>query len=157
MHERINQIIDFLMDKIARRRDPIGISLEALSQQLLQKGYTEGEINKAVEWVIMNLNQDQVGGTVRGRGVPPPALRILVPEERHFFAEDAYGYLIQLQSLGIISPIHIEQVLERCFMMGLNRVELEDVKLVVTQVLLGRATTHTTPRGVYSAGNDILN
>lgn len=157
MQEKIDQIIEFLISEISTISDAYTLNLERISEQLLQEGYTEGEIHKAVEWVVLNLNQDRSSFAERLNRKNPPSLRVLIAEELNFFSSEAYGYIIQLQTLGIVSPLQIEQIIERCFLNGLNRVEIGEVKTVVSQVLLGKEIENDYTDTVYMPGNDIIN
>ncbi|NIS37888.1 DUF494 domain-containing protein, partial [Candidatus Saccharibacteria bacterium] len=65
-------------------------------------------------------------------------MRTLTTDELNFFTPEAYGYLIQIQLLGIVTPLQIEQIIDRCFFMGITRIDVKDVKVVVTQILLGK-------------------
>lgn len=157
MQERIDEIIKLLIKEISQLSDPVGLDLKRLSDRLLEEGYTEREIHKAVEWVITNLNNDQDPDASKASRHSPPSLRILISEEQNFFTPEAYGYLIQLQSLGIVNPLQVEHIIERCFLMGLNRVGVEDLKTVVSQILLGKEIGNFNTDSVYHPGNDRIN
>ncbi len=159
MQERINEIIDFLIKEISQLTEPAttGLNLEALSEKLLEEGYTEPEIHTAVEWVIANLSKEHLSTPSKTQGKKLPSLRILVAEELNFFTTEAYGYLIQLQTLGIIGPMQVEQIIERCFFMGLARIDVEELKSIVFQVLLGKEMGSIYNKTVYHPGNDKLN
>jgi len=157
MQERIDEIIRFLIKEISQLSDPVGLDLKKLSDLLLKEGYTEREIHKAVEWVITNLNNDEMPATSPAGSRNQPSLRILISEEQNFFTAQAYGYLIQLQSLGIVNPLQVEQIIERCFLMGLNRIDVEDLKTVVSQILLGKEIGNFNTNSVYHPGNDRIN
>ncbi len=157
MQERINKIIQLLIEEVAQLADPMGLNVEKLSQKLLKKGYTEGEIHQAVKWLIMNLNKDMLG-TARKPGTRPlPALRVLVAEELTFFTPPAHGYLIQLQTLGLAGALQIEQIIERCFLTGFPHIDIEEVKAIASQVLLGKEPGTFKTDAVYYPGNDNLN
>lgn len=157
MQERVNEIIDFLIQEISRQADPLGLNLDVISERLLDKGYTEPEIHKAVEWVIMNLGAKELSRGDKDPSAQTPSMRVLISEELNFFSPESYGYLIHLQSLGILSPLMVEQVIERCFVMGLGRVELDDLKVVVSQALLGKDLGKHNTDAIYHPGNDRLN
>ena len=157
MHERINEIIEFLMNAISTGSETVGLNLEHLSEKLLEEGYTEKEIHKAVEWVILNLNPEDIPVQQSQDQTSTPALRTLIAEEVSFFTKEAYGYLIQMQVLGILSPLKIEQVIEKAFLIGISRIDLEEIKGVVTQVLMGPDNNLSGPAFLLSTGNDFVN
>ncbi|MGH1365694.1 MAG: DUF494 family protein [Calditrichia bacterium] len=163
MRERISKIIEMLIREMTDLPDPFGGHIEALSRKLLDAGYTQGEINKAVEWVITNFDESQGPLQNLENAKNMPSLRLLSAEEMNFFSPEAYGYLIQVQALSIVSPLQIEQIIERCFLMGLSRIETEDIKTVVSQILLGKEPgglgSENTGRSevMYHPGNDKIN
>ena len=105
----------------------------------------------------MTLDVGVFPGRRRQGHKPPPPIRMLIPEEMHFFNADAHGYLIQLQALELVDALQVEQIIERCFLMGLSRVELDDLKMVVSQFLLGKELGTFDTDAVYYPGNDRLN
>lgn len=159
MQEKVDEIIEFLIKEISQLAEPVvlGLNLEALSEQLLKEGYTEREIHKAVEWIISNVSKERLASPPPRSGKPFPSLRILVAEELSFFTAEAYGYLLQLQTLGVISSMQVEQVIERCFFMGLTKIDVEELKIIVFQVLLGKGIGTRKRKTVYYHGNDRLN
>ena len=163
MRERISKIIELLIREMTDLPDPFGGHIEMLSRKLLDAGYTQGEINKAVEWVITNFD-DSTGplqNLVNAKNMP--SLRLLSSEEMNFFSSEAYGYLIQVQALSIVGPLQIEQIIERCYVMGLSTIEVEDIKTIVSQILLGKEpsslSVNKTGRSevMYHPGNDMIN
>jgi len=62
--------------------------------------------------------------------------------------------LIQIQKLKLVSPLQMEHILDRCLMMGMELVTLEDVKSVTTQILLGKETGFSDTDALYYPGND---
>ena len=157
MQERVNKIIDLLLKEISQLSEPVTFDLEQVSQRLLEQGYTESEIDKAVQWVIMNLTRQQLPPGTKPSRKRSPSLRILTPEELHFFSREAYGYLLQLQSLGIINALLVEQIIERCFLMGLTRIDVEELKAIISRVLLEEHGGSTGSGRVYLPGNDKIN
>ncbi len=157
MQERVNKIIDFLLQEISQSSESVQFDLEKISQRLLAEGYTEREIDKAVQWVIMNLGKRQVPPHFHKTGKETPSIRVLMPEEIRFFTKAAYGYLIQLQSLGILNALQIEPVIERCFIMGLHEVDVEELRAIISQVLMEDWKDPSATNSVFSPGNDKIN
>ena len=158
MHERITKIIEFLINAISTGAETPDPNFEHLSEMLLEKGFTEKEIHKAVEWVILNLNPEDVPIRQQPDVRFSPALRTLIAEEISFFSKEAYGHLIQMQLLGILNPIQVEQVIERAFMLGISRIDLEEIRAIVTQVLLGQGQDPAfLPSLLLAPGNDRVN
>lgn len=157
MQERIEKIIEFLIEEIFVRERSKTSSVEELSKLLLKKGFTQKEIHRALEQLLHTLDMKAFQGWKRRDRSTTPALRILIPEELSFFSKEAYGYLIQLQVLGLIDALKVEQIIERCFLMGMGKVGIDDVKTVVSQFLLGKELGTFDTDAVFYPGNDKLN
>ncbi len=141
MHHKILEIIEFLISELDDSKESLQPDIDQLSQKLLEKGYTENDIQKAVDWIVDYVNRskkfEEFPGTADREGL---RLRLLTPIERKIFSREAQGLLIQFQQLGLLKPAQVEQIIDRCFMFGLDRVEVEDIKLILMQVLLGKET-----------------
>ncbi|RMG34958.1 MAG: DUF494 family protein [Methanobacteriota archaeon] len=157
MQERINEIIDWLLQELSHSSEPYHLDFEAISQKLLEKGYTEREIHKALEWIIMNITKDRNLIPKRSGKKSPPPIRLLLEEELRFFTPESYGYLLNLQSMGILNGLQVEQVIERCFLSGLVRVEVEELKNIVSQILMEERGKTSASNHFYHPGNDRIN
>ncbi len=157
MQEKISEIIDLLIKEIAQLSEPVHFNYDHVSRKLLKKGYSEPEIHKAVEWVLTNINRKEVSVSIRPTEQRVLPFRMLIEEERNFFSPEAYGYLIQLQSLKMVNVLQVEQIIETCFMLGHTYVELNDMKTVVSEILLGKKIGTLGTDSVYHPGNDKIN
>ncbi len=157
MQEKINQIIRYLLKEISEYGGVHGPNIEKLSRQLIKEGYTEPEIHQAVEWVITNLGEENLPADYPTPAAETPSLRYLTPEEQVFFSKEAYGYLIQLQSLRILDPLRVEHIIEYSVLGGLDKVDLENLKSITAQVLLGKEIGTFNTDAVYHPGNDRIN
>ncbi len=138
MQDRIVEIILYLMGEMGRGQRPLGeVNLGPLSE----RGYTDGEISTAFSWLFDRFAAEGtgvggsfgrgLGGTTPGRG---GSVRVLHEAERMVVTPAAYGYLIQLRALDLLSDHDVEQILERIMMMGPDRVELADIKQLASQI-----------------------
>ncbi|MFQ5648561.1 MAG: DUF494 family protein [bacterium] len=134
MNERVVEILIYLMSAI-RKNHNVTQKLDLLSENLIQKGYSESEISNAFTWLLDKLNYESEE-IVQNQG---PALkhsfRHLHEIERSVISTEAYGYIIQLTELGIIDELDVEQILERAMIMGTPQVIVEDIKSIVAAML----------------------
>ena len=133
MSERVVEILIYIMSEL-RRSKKYSQKLDLLSEDLIERGYTESEISSALTWLVNRLNLDSEEVVQRQE----PALRShrhLHEIERTMISTAAYGYIIQLKELGILDDLEVEEVLERTLMLGTAEVEIEDIKSVVTGIL----------------------
>ena len=134
MNERVVEILVYIMSEIRNRRAGVG-RLEALSQDLLEQGYSESEISSAFAWLFERLDQDLERIDEDFGGVGHPTFRILHEAERMVIEPDAYGYLVQLHELGIIDEAEMEAVIDRAMMLGTNTVDVDAIRSIVASVL----------------------
>ncbi len=156
MQERIIEIIEYIVSEISK---PTGVQppdFKSLSRVLLEKGYTEKEIRKAIQWVKTHYH----GGGVKQTEAPkalPRAYRFLSREERKIFTPEAYGYLLQLQMLGVLTPLLVEEILEQSFLVGMGEVDFPLIRKIVAQVLMGKDAQNLETDAVIFPGNDKIN
>lgn len=157
MPERVIKIIEYIIQEFSQQREHKFPDIDKLSKKLLKKGFTEPEIEKAVEWVLEYIKSDSTNSQQIENEDQFPPLRFLSPAESTYFSAEAYAYLIQLQRLLIITPLQAEQIIEHCYMIGLNRIELEDLKSITFQYLLQRHPGINRSNMFYHPGNDKIN
>ena len=129
MFAKIVEILVILMDDI-KRRGFAEKRLALLSDELQNRGYSKQEISTALSWIIDRMSLREP--------VPDPSpdsFRVLHNIERVFISPEAHGYLIQLLTLGIISPIEAERVIERIMMSSTPRQGLDELKNMVMEIL----------------------
>ena len=102
---------------------------DPLTQDLINRGYTQSEIETAM--FLYHSRQDG-SRTVRTSGViNQNAFRVLHDVEKAILTTDAYGYLISLNQLGLISVEEMDSIIERAVMLGGRRVDMEEIKMFV--------------------------
>ncbi|NOZ55385.1 MAG: DUF494 domain-containing protein [Calditrichaeota bacterium] len=134
MSERVVEILVYIMSEIRNRGGSTG-GLEALSQDLLEQGYSESEISSAFAWLFERLDQDLDRVDEDFGRVGHESFRILHDAERMVIEPDAYGYLLQLHELGIIDEAELEAVVDRAMMLGMNAIDVATMRSIVASVL----------------------
>ena len=66
----------------------------------------------------------------------PPPVRVFTPEEEVFLTTEARGYLIKLHSAGLLNAAQLERVIDRAFECWTEEISLEQVRFLVSAVLL---------------------
>lgn len=130
MQERIIEIIIFLLEKFQQKPDKEN-NLD-LSQELVDRGYTDNEINLAFSWISNHL---QSRPTDLGGNYAMDADRSYEDLEKLIITPEAYGYLLQLFHLGMLKDYDIEDVIDRAVSKGSNQVTLEDVKAIAVSLI----------------------
>ncbi len=157
MQQKIIEIIEFLIAEIDRLQEPHFPDLDSLSKKLLEKGYTEKDIEEAVEWISEFIDRtDAKAGDKQNLLTNKSALRMLNGFEKKMFSSEAHGFLLQIQKLGLVSASQIEQIIDRCMMIGMEGISLEEVKAVTVQFLIGKETGFADTNAVFHPGNETI-
>jgi len=134
MTERVVEILIYIMSELRRDRK-YSQKLDALSKDLIQRGYTQSEISSALTWIMnrLSIDTEEVSDSERPS---QSSHRHLHEIERAVLSTEAYGYVIQLKELGIIDELDVEELLERALMLGTSEVGVDDIKSIVATLLL---------------------
>jgi uncharacterized protein Smg (DUF494 family) len=127
MNERIIDIILYLVTQI-RQETPI----EQIDiKRLVSDGYTDAEIGAAFSWLADRTEYGHYDRLMR----PRTTFRVLHESERMLFRQDAYGYMLQLLEIGLLSDIEFEVIINRAQMGGLGGLHILDVKEMISTLL----------------------
>lgn len=157
MQQKIMKIIEFLISEMDSISDRGHLDIDYLSKKLLEKGYSENDIQRAVEWIegVVKPPESLSGGA--GESQPADvSLRLLDNFERSIFSQDAYSFLIQLQQLRLVTYAQLEQIIDRCMMFGLDRIEYDEVRNIAFQFLMGNEGEDRGARATFYPGNDSI-
>lgn len=152
MQEKIVEILIYLIGEL-RKNTPIGdIDLTVLSQ----RGYTTTEISTAFNWLFEKISHGENLITDTAE-TSPHSHRVLHEAERSVISADAYGYLIQLRELGLITEMDIEVLIDRVMMSGYMMVEIEEIKSLVAALMVENDDSFNTGSRTMLNGKDIIN
>lgn len=110
--------------------------------------YTVSELSAAYSWVLQHGSELSMR---RKRQIP----RVLHIAERMVFSKEAWGWLLELQSLGLIDHTGIERIIERIMMQFHGKVTLSMVKEIVGPFLLENDRMSHNTTGL--KGNESIN
>jgi uncharacterized protein Smg (DUF494 family) len=134
MEQRIVEILMYVIGEIQSHRIRLE-EIEGISDELMQRGFSQREVATAI-----SLFSDRLNGEVRRTQVSSPsgthAHRVLHDVERQYLAADAYGYLIQMTHLGILDQADVEELIERCLLLGNLSLGVDEMKMLVATHLL---------------------
>ena len=137
------------------RHQPSDETYHDLSSELMSRGYTEHEINYAFSWVFNHL-QSKSAGTQDHFQYSENSNRVLHDVERMVISTDAYGYLLQLKYLGLISDYELENIVDRLLSLGTSSVSLDDVKAITASMLLGSDSNNTWDGVFFHPGTNTI-
>jgi uncharacterized protein Smg (DUF494 family) len=95
----------------------------------LQPPFTEAELSAAYAWVMQHPQQEHAR-------VPSPYQRIFHAAERMILTKEAWGWLIELQNLGIIDHHIIERIIEKIMLHYQGKIDLTSLKSMVSSLIL---------------------
>ena len=153
MQERIVEIIIYLLEEF--RHQQSDETYHDLSNELISRGYTENEINFAFSWVFNHLHSKSAD-TAEQFKYSADSNRVLHDVERMIISPEAYGYLLQLKFLGLISDYELESIVERLLSVGTSTVSLEDVKALTASMLLGSDSNNSWDGVFFHPGTNTI-
>ena len=134
MDSRILEIVFYLMDHIQNGDDQLS-GLQEYSADLKDLGYSDNEISSAYRFIL-----DQLGTPAEPLYSDIPerqfASRVLTSLERSRLSPEAHGLLLRLCNSGFLSGRQFENILDRLMLAGPRLVSADQVKLLVSAVLI---------------------
>jgi len=130
--DRLLEIVVLIMSHIRETQGQVD-SFDDISDDLKSQGFTDSEISFAYSWVI-----DHLQGEPETLSECPPtgdSIRVLSEKERQHFTSEAYGYLLQMKYLNLLSDNDMELILERGGTIGATPIDLDQIKIVIGAVL----------------------
>lgn len=105
---------------------------ETLTKRLAAAGFDSGDISQALSW-LSGLEQAEPGSSERFTG--SDGFRYYTEPELAKLSAESRGFLLFLETAGIINALQRELVIERVLALDETSVDLEQVKLIVLMVL----------------------
>lgn len=121
---RNNSILDLIIFLAKRIR--LGENLAEIKQETLN-GYNAAQISAAYSWIM----QKHPSVSVKKKADPVAYHRVLHFAERMLISPEAYGYLLEMVSIGLIDNKAMENIIERVMFHSTEPIDLEKIKLLV--------------------------
>jgi len=151
MHDKILEIIVYM---VAQLKVKDNLTEQNLSE-LHNKGYTKSEISAAFSWIIDRIEfADDLFDETFLEG--SDSFRILHKVEGDLFHKDAWGELIQMQTLGIISNQQIDLLIERSLMVGISKMDAPTMKSLLSDMLFSHNIPVSAGNRIFLQGNDTI-
>ena len=136
MNHSVLDVLMYLFETFSEQEHDESTDHGVLRQELLQAGFGEPEVDRALTW-LEDLNRDPEH--------PFPAspadrsVRVFNSVELLRLDAECRGYLMYLEHVGILSPLHREIVIDRLMALGAGEIDVEQVKWVTLMVLFSQA------------------
>jgi len=153
MEERLVEIIVYLLKEFRHKQQAQNYT--RLSEELLSQGYTSDEISLAFKWIAnfwqdSSVEEDEFNYLER-------SARILHDVERLVINPEAYGYLLEMRHLGLLSDMDVESVIDRALSLGTATITIDDIKSIVASIIFGLESKHNSWEGfVFPKGSNTI-
>jgi|SRR5690625_389815 len=132
MKESVFDVLMYLFESYYYNDDEPQPDRDALESELVEAGFTGGEIRRAFEW-LDGLTASRQQSPVSANN--STALRVYADSEQAKLDTDCRGLLLFLEQVGILSPVSREVIIERVMALDDDEVDLDSVKWVILMVL----------------------
>lgn len=144
-----NSLVDLIV--YLARRIRLGEVLSEIADESLNK-YDKAEISAAYSWLIQQYPQQKLV-LVEPQA---PYHRVLHFAERMLISPEAYGYLLELVSIGILDHQSMENIIEKVMFQSSERIGIERVKKLV-EMHLFESNNLTRNHSSHLRGNESVN
>jgi len=135
MNETVLDVLMYLFENFADQDYEQSPDQMVLREELLQAGFGEREIDRALKWL------DELAATDSLPFANNPAkrsMRVYNLRELARLDADCRGYLLYLEQIGILSSVQRELVLDRLMALDAVDIDVDQVKWVVLMVLFSQ-------------------
>lgn len=135
MKENVLDVLMYLFENYFYDEPDEEPDRDGLEESLHLAGFSNGEIDKAFEW-LDGLAEQRYQPEFAMRAEQP--IRVFIDSETERLDTDCRDFLIYLSNVGILDPQRRELVIDRLLALESDEITLEDVKWVVLMVLFNQ-------------------
>jgi uncharacterized protein Smg (DUF494 family) len=129
MDQRIVEIILYVIGEIESRRVNLD-EIDGMSEELINQGFSRREVATAFSVFNQRIRGSKDRSLI-AEPHNPNAYRVLHDIESQYISSEAHGHVLQLLQLGVLSHADVEELIERCVMMGSPAAEMSEMKMMV--------------------------
>ncbi len=135
MKESVLDVLIYLFDHYVEEELEISPDQEGLKSQLLQAGFADTQVNKAIDWLeCLALQKDELGT----EALQSRSIRVYSDVENEKLDVECKGFLLFLEQSGVIDSDDRELVIDRVMALETEYIELQQLKWVILMVLFNR-------------------
>lgn len=153
MQERIIEIIVILLEGFRHQHSPQ--SFNNLTAQLVEEGYTEYEINLAFSWVFDHMRKNALASDQQVPFINTSS-NDDIDIEKLVISAEAYTYLMQLYSLGLLSENQLDAVIEKSVHHGSLNISIEDMKAITASIIFQSNPSYFWTGTFFNPGMDMI-
>lgn len=154
MQNHIIDLIVYLVQRIQVGEKIREIDLDSIS------GYDSSEVSAAYSWVLQKYNAGELDQALKegDSSSPKKPHRVLHFAERAMISKEAYGFLMQLYHMRIITYQTMERIIEQAMLNSSERVSLHKVKELLTEIMFDQNLSNQDfSSTLYLKGNETIN
>ncbi|MDI6400760.1 DUF494 family protein [Balneolaceae bacterium ANBcel3] len=150
MNQNVIDLIIFFIKKMQ-----VGVHLKDISREKIS-GYNESEISAAYSWLLQKYEKGRFQpDLISSRTLPAP--RILHPAEKSRISKEAYGYMVELYYLNVITASQMERMIEHLLFEHDEVVDPSDIKNRLADLLFKEEYPATENRTQNLKGTESIN
>ena len=135
MKENVLDVLMYLFENYFYDEPEEEPDRHSMEENLQQAGFSNGEIDKAFEW-LDGLAEQRYQPDFAIRTEQP--IRVFIDSETDRLDTNCRDFLMYLSNVGILDPQRRELVIDRLMALESDEISLEDVKWVVLMVLFNQ-------------------
>ena len=135
MNESVLDVLMYLFENFSDQEYEHAPDQMVLREELLQAGFGEPEVDRALDWL------EELAATDSVPFANDPArrsVRLFNAQELARLDTECRGYVAYLEQIGILSPVQREVVLDRLMALDSPDIDVDQVKWVVLMVLFSQ-------------------
>lgn len=134
MNENLFDVLMYLFDNCLEEEDGLDPGQELLKTKLIQAGFRDSQVNKALDWLEDLTVQNEISpeNEIYGDGVN----RIFNEQEMSRLDTECRGLISFLEQANILDTNDREKVIDRVMALESEEIDLDQLKWVILMVLL---------------------
>ena len=135
MKESVLDVLIYLFDHYVEEELEIAPDQDDLKTQLIQAGFTDTQVSKAIDWLeCLAMQKDELNSSAQHTR----SIRVYNEVENEKLDVESKGFLLFLEQSGVIDADDRELIIDRVMALETDFIELQQLKWVVLMVLFNR-------------------
>jgi uncharacterized protein Smg (DUF494 family) len=116
-------------------------NIDEMSADLRSMGFTDTEISSAYNWLLKHFEDYPDSFSFTDKSINSRSVRVLSDTERGVISPEAYGYLLQLRHLSLLTMEQMEMILDRCALFVNDPVDINEMKILASVAMFDVGTS----------------
>lgn len=134
MKETVVDALVYLFQNFMSEDEELNTDRESLQDELVDAGFPNPVVDKALEWLegLVDHQQPALGNSAQH------SIRVFSPIEEAKLDADARGFLLYLESAGVLSSHGRELIMDRVLALESDEIGIEQLKWLILMVLFNQ-------------------